>query len=164
MEGILLTTAFLLLVSFLLHIVTITAIYQLVKQIKGLKQNNTADIAELMEVYLQEIKEENRMLETKLGNTNGTGEPNQKQDKKMDVKQTAEDQAPEKQPTDNTLAPLPLTPEAEAGDSFETSSQARILQLHDQGLSNEKIASQLHCGKTEVELVIKMHAKTDNNA
>ncbi|MDY0396397.1 hypothetical protein RWE15_21250 [Virgibacillus halophilus] len=39
------------------------------------------------------------------------------------------------------------------------STEAKILQLHQQGKQTEEIAKELGCGKTEAELVIKFHAK-----
>ncbi|MEM1506445.1 hypothetical protein RG959_24150, partial [Domibacillus sp. 8LH] len=44
-------------------------------------------------------------------------------------------------------------------DQVEASLQSRILQLHHRGKSNTEIAKQLDCGKTEVELIIKLYAK-----
>lgn len=158
-----LMTSFLLLASFLLHMVTLTIIYQLVKQIKALRQNNHMGTEELMEMYLQEIKEENRMLEANLDDTNNKHISGQNQKEKTAIKQNKETQTPNML-TDDAFIPSPLDPETGLGDTFETSQQSRILQLHDQGLSIEEIASQLHCGRTEVDLVIKLHPKTNNNA
>lgn len=154
---------FLLLVSFLLHMITLTIIYQFVKQIKELKQNSNTNTAELMETYLKEIKEENRMLEAHLGDTNKNIPP-QKQHEKGYVKQKKDFRTLENEREEDPFFPSPADPETGMVDTYETSQQARILQLHEQGLSNEDIASKLYCGKTEVDLVIKLHPKTNNNA
>ncbi|WP_106497599.1 DUF6115 domain-containing protein [Lentibacillus sp. Marseille-P4043] len=148
-------TAFIFLISFLLHVITLAAIYQLLKQIKQLKQqkqNNTSEVMELFDTYLQEIKEENRMLEARLGNNDrkDLGEAQQ-----ATMRKNTPDPINQMEYADTT----PDLPEAEADDSFETSLQARILQLYDQGYSHEEIASKLNCGKTEAELVIKLHGK-----
>lgn len=147
-------TTFLLLVSFILHMITITVLYQLIKQIKAIKQNNNPDTAALMETYLQEIKEENRMLEANLDDTKPKNASEQKWNARKDVEQKDEP----------IPVPYATDSEIEREDIFETSHQARILQLHDEGISNEEIASQLHCGRREVGLVIKLHSKANNNA
>ncbi|MEN1966848.1 hypothetical protein WMZ97_02120 [Lentibacillus sp. N15] len=147
------TIALLLLISFILHIITLTAIYQLVKQINAIKQNSTDDILELMETYLEEIKEENRLLEAKLTHTHA---------KEYTVQSETENTSGTGMLKEDN--PLPdWTSDPKITDTFETSLQSRVLQLHEEGLSLDKIASQLHCGKTEVELIIKLHAKNDNN-
>lgn len=137
--------AFIHIISFLLHIIALAAIFQLQKQLKRIKQTSTDDVTELFETYLQEIKEENRLLEEKLVHHDRV-EPTK------DTPQTS---------LESNDAVLKV--ESESGVSIETSQKARILQLHDQGLPNEKIASKLNCGKTEVALMIKLHGKTDNN-
>ncbi|MGY0691586.1 DUF6115 domain-containing protein [Virgibacillus sp. FSP13] len=149
-------TAFIFFISFLLHVIALAAIYQLLKQIKQLKQqkqNSTNEVMELFDTYLQEIKEENRMLEARLGNNDrkDSGEPQQ-----TTMHKNTPDPNRQMEHADNTTE---LIPEAEADDSFETSLQARILQLYDQGYAHDEIASKLNCGKTEAELVIKLHGK-----
>lgn len=108
---------------------------------------------ELLETYLQEIKQENRMLEDRFANT-GTTEPAAEKKTKQKTKTNQE--------KDNIL--LPDLALKNINDTFETSMQARILELYKKGFSYEHIASTIHCGKTEVELAIKIHEKTYINA
>ncbi|MBT2216647.1 hypothetical protein KK120_12535 [Virgibacillus dakarensis] len=144
---------FLFFISFLLHITALIAIYQLVKQNKAAKQTNMDEIIGLFETYLAEIKEENRLLETKLGD-------NDTMESKEEKKQAEAPVAPVEKGS-NKLNDF-FVPEVK--DSLETSLQARVLKLHDQGVSHEEIASRLNCGKTEAALIIKLHAETNNNA
>ncbi|WP_099158124.1 DUF6115 domain-containing protein [Virgibacillus ndiopensis] len=153
-------TAFIFLISFLLHIIALAAIAQLLKQIKQLKQRtHSEDVIELLEAYLQEIKEENRILEEKLHN-------NSLQKKRQTVDEVAQEKSVDHQKnpkTDDSEKDYKVL-DIEADDTSETSLQARILQLHAQGLSTETIAKELNCGKTETELIIKLHNKNDNKA
>ena len=44
-------------------------------------------------------------------------------------------------------------------DKLETSLEAQVFQLAKQGISIEEIAKKLNRGKTEIELMIKLHKK-----
>src|SRR5690554_4449456 len=55
--------SFVLIISFLLHIITFAAIYQLLKQIQTIKQENAEDIQGVLDTYLQEIRNENIRLQ-----------------------------------------------------------------------------------------------------
>ncbi|UJL47957.1 hypothetical protein KFZ58_08950 [Virgibacillus sp. NKC19-16] len=136
--------SFVLIISFLLHIVSFLAIYQLFKQIQQLKQTNSGEIIELLDVYLQEIKDENRLLQEELSSKAKEGEP-------PEVIQTA--RKTEEEPTNEYLPT-----EMQANDRVETSLQARILKLHNEGFQEAEIARKLNCGKTEAALIIKLHA------
>lgn len=60
-------TSFLLIVSFLLHIVAFIAIYQLYKQTQLPKKEKVSqEMIELFDMYLAEIKKENKRLENTL--------------------------------------------------------------------------------------------------
>ncbi|MGP4107011.1 DUF6115 domain-containing protein [Virgibacillus sp. L01] len=139
-------TSLLLIISFLLHLVALVGIFQLFKQVQFLKKDSSQDVMELLETYLEEIKEENRFLEREIGNPNrnpvspGNAEAEQKEEQKEEVSEY-------------------IPEDAEVEDDSQTSLQAKILQLYDQGITGEDIARQLNCGKTEAELVIKLHGK-----
>ncbi|SEQ57468.1 hypothetical protein SAMN05216232_2737 [Virgibacillus subterraneus] len=138
-------TSMLLIISFLLHLVALVAIFQLFKQLQLLKKDSSQDIMELLETYLEEIKEENRFLEEEIGKTNSeTVAPS-----------SIEFEAEQKE--ENVPEYIPES--AKVVDDSETSMQAKILQLYDQGLKVEDIARRLNCGKTEAELIIKLHGK-----
>lgn len=141
---------FIFTISFILHIIAIFAIYHLFKQIQQLKQKNTNDMEELFESYLQEIKDENRRLEAELETTptfeqrHNTASASDTLEKDLSNGETE---------IDETY----VLPESEAKDSVEASLQAKILQLHHQGLSITEIAQKLNCGKAEATMIIKLH-------
>ncbi|MBP1968076.1 DNA-binding NarL/FixJ family response regulator [Virgibacillus natechei] len=142
--------SFVLIISFLLHIITLVVIYQFFKQIQTLKQtdsNDNDDIVELFEVYLQEFKDENKRLQDEL--LKDMSARNTDIDNiDMELETTAENKSHHEH----------TPPEYEAVDRVEASLQARILQLYHKGLSETEIAQKLDCGKTEVALIIKLHA------
>ncbi|ASN05706.1 DUF6115 domain-containing protein [Virgibacillus necropolis] len=145
-------TSFLLIISFLLHMVTFTAIYQLYKQTKLPNQNSSSqEIMELFEVYLAEIKEENNRLEQTL-----LDKEHKPDDEVCPVPHMKEEVNPEG--VDDTYT----TPKVDDDVHYKTSLHAKILQMHDQGMPNEEIARKLNSGKTEVDLIIKIHAKKSN--
>ncbi|WP_404452648.1 hypothetical protein LG329_00685 [Virgibacillus necropolis] len=145
-------TSFLLIISFLLHIVAFIAIYQLYKQAQLPKQESTSqDMMELFELYLSEIKEENKRLEETLLDRreyNPKGETNP-------IPQFKEKPEHQEHIADDTYT----APEVDDDVQYETSLQAKVLQLHDQGLASGEIARKLNKGKTEVDLIVKLHAK-----
>lgn len=142
--------SFVLIISFLLHIITLVVIYQLFKQMQTLKQTDSTDnddIVELFEVYLQEFKDENKRLQDEL--VKDISAVNTDVDKKdMELETTI------KHKSDHEYIP----PEYKADDRMEASLQARILQLYHKGFSETEIAQKLDCGKTEIALIIKLHA------
>ncbi|MFD1360362.1 DUF6115 domain-containing protein [Lentibacillus salinarum] len=141
-------TSILIFLSLLLHVVTLSIILHLFKQVKRLKQTNSGEIAELMETYLQDIKEENRQLENTLVNKSGYSElaareGNDRQREKVE---------------DHDMAEI-----NHVTDETSFSLEAQILQLNGQGLNAEEIARQLNCGKTEAELILKLQKNAYNN-
>ncbi len=137
-------TSFLLLISFLLHIISFSAIYQL-KQVKQHHQSNTTDsnIGALFESYLAEFKEENNRLQQALKQTNHAQlEP----DSEGNMEEIAS----------TIVENVPMVDDSKE-DKVVTSLKANILQLYSKGLSPGEIAKQLNCGKTEAELIIKLH-------
>jgi DNA-directed RNA polymerase specialized sigma24 family protein len=143
-------TSFLFIISFLLHIISITAIYALSKQLSGAKQHDNTELVSLMESYLEEIKEENKILQEKLA----------KEDKDESHKTnttTPNIKAIRKEEKETYLFPKI---EDEALDQVEVSLQSKILKLHQEGNSPEEIARILACGKTEVELLLKFQEKS----
>ena len=148
-------TSFLFIISFLLHIVSITAIYALSKQLVAVKSNNTSEIVELMESYLEEIKLENQILQEELSKTQARSKTehiifkNEKNTETPSIKKDIDDSFQ-----------IPVL-EEQAHDEIEVSLQSRILKLYGEGIPVEEIARKLGCGKTEVELIIKFHEKSN---
>lgn len=140
--------SFLLIISFLLHIASLLAIFKLLQNNQGNRQeqDDPREWMELFDTYLKEIKEENARLEQNL-----TGHI--KEDIKM--KQSFSNSLAEAE-SDQTAGYAP--PPIKEKDEVEASLQSRILQLHHKGYSETDIARLLNCGKTEAALVIKLHA------
>ena len=138
--------SFLLIISFLLHIIAVVAIYKLSMQIRQTKQTDTDEIIHLFETYLEEIKAENNLLEKKLSYQNDKG--------KTEAVMT---NLPSAQ---NEFVPdIPEPPKNNVKDKVEASLDAKILQLYNQGLTETEIAQKLNCGKTEAELIIRLYGK-----
>lgn len=137
-------TSFLLIISFLLHIVAFVAIYQLYKQTQRPKEENASkDIMELFDMYLTEVKEENKRLEKTL----------------LDIEQYKSAEKINKKTETKEVDHTYTLPDVGDDIHFETSLQAKVLQMYDQGMSNPEIARELNCGNTEVDLIVKLHAK-----
>ncbi|MFZ3576633.1 DUF6115 domain-containing protein [Virgibacillus sp. DJP39] len=142
--------SFLLIISFLLHIVTFLALYQLYKQVQLPKQEiPSKDMMDLFETYLEDIKLENRRLEETL-----TDKPQEKQNVETD-----KDLETTKRVVKNADEKVYSTPEVGDDVLYETSTHAKVLQMHDQGMSIEEIARKTNSGKTEVDLIVKLHTK-----
>lgn len=99
-------------------------------------------------MYLAEMKEENRILEKRIAERDNTNIP-----QNVTV-------SPVKKDVEQKAAPLPdyLSQTNGVVYNIGTSFQARILQWHHQGLTIDEIARKLGSGKTEAELIIKLHA------
>lgn len=149
----------LLIISFLLHIVLIIAIYFLYQQIIQIRRNNHDEIEaleSLLQKFLREIRTENERLQSQL------------QQKDVFKKEHKED--PIGKNVDNRVKKLknreniyqihtPQKAVLEKEDKIETSLEAQVFQLAKQGLSIEEIAKKLNRGKTEIELLMKLHKK-----
>lgn len=142
-------TFFLLTISFLLHAISLYLIYHLyVTNKKNVKEKqNQAEIIQIFDTYLKEIKEENKRLisfhEKRQHENNTTNEKQTKHKKEHKLQDKME----------NRLTDLI----DKSNDSIETSLYAKVLQLHQKGLAVDDIAKQLDCGKTEAELIIKFY-------
>ncbi|MFD2208852.1 DUF6115 domain-containing protein [Virgibacillus halophilus] len=142
---------FLLVISFLLHIVSLAAIYFLFKQLTAKQEKNKQlpeDFLELMDTYLEEIRFENDKLKQHL---------EKHTPRTLPQKENTQETASERQTNEHSMDAIAGL--SQAKDQTEMSTEAKILQLHQQGKQTEEIAKELGCGKTEAELVIKFHAK-----
>lgn len=146
-------TSFLFIVSFLLHIISIVAIYALSKQLSMNKSNDSSEFISLMENYLEEIKEENRRLQKELANIQPTA-------KNVDPPINVEDE-PSLIVEEHEEIPISVPGSDTVKDEVEVSQHSRILQFYKEGLNAEEIARKLGCGKTEVELIIKFQEKSN---
>ncbi|MFC0524166.1 hypothetical protein ACFFGV_11385 [Pontibacillus salicampi] len=181
--------SFLVVISFLLHGVTLLTIFILAKRISTareleVKQEKVArEIEESFTAYLMDIKEENERLMNMLdkngqnveqsftqgapdGNTdkeNSTSVPamtNVSSSYSSLVKEDIQEQSPDL-PLEDTKEKSTYMPPTPPGveEAYEPSVQSRVYQLFDAGYSKEAIAKELHCGKTEVELMLKFHQR-----
>lgn len=148
-------TSFLFIISFLLHIITITAIIAINKQLVTNKSSNTQEIVSLMESYLEEIKNENKLLEEELSRA---GDKTITKPGPSSLKENSNSILDQ----EDVNVSIDLTDTGEAvRDEIEVSTSSRILKLYKEGNSVEEIARKLGCGKTEVELIIKFHEKSN---
>lgn len=145
--------SFLLIISFLIHIILLIAVYYLFQQTQLLKQTNTKELTDLFETYLNEIKQENRRLETKINSkTNETKQAHEQKRNEPDT--TKEKKIINKNEMDGRELKTDII-----DDTFTTSLEAQVLQLYQQGKEVEEIAQMLNCGKTEAELIINLSKK-----
>lgn len=146
-------------ISFLLHGISILAIYLLLKDKQNAGGNGQTE--SILKETLEEIREENRRLQGLLEESDQRREMpfNQKEERK---------QAPLVSAEKNTDSPVTEAHETADGndyqtavyqDEVETSLEAKILQLHANGETTDSIAKKLNCGKTEAEIIIKLHQK-----
>src|SRR5699024_11546803 len=120
----------------------------LINCINTIKQTNNNEIHKLFEQYLEAFNKENDRFQEHIFSKyqsfqqilTETSHSNKYADENVD---------------DHNYSILSSVEDMD--DSYETSLQSQILQLYDQGYSEEDIAKQLNCGKTEVELIVKFH-------
>ncbi|WLV25787.1 hypothetical protein QR721_06165 [Aciduricibacillus chroicocephali] len=178
-------TSMLFMVSFLLHIIALSAIYMLFKELQKLKSTTyIEEIDELMTTYLEELREENARLEDRIVKSEQIKAVQKalKNDQKHSEDDNNEKEELENQNVNSSdkqssvfaemlsneekrheLEQEPFDLQIESGDAIEdsytASLQSRILLLAEQGFSQNEIAKKLDCGETEVNLVIKMHKR-----
>src|SRR5690625_4271440 len=148
--------SFLFIISFLLHIIVLVAVYYLFQQIQLLKQDNKKELTDLFETYLKEIRSENRRLESKIENNTISKKQNEQLDEPEDI---TEEDVPNFNENET-----PSIKTNTIHDQFETSLDAKILQLHHQDMEVSEIAHTLNCGKTEAELLINLYNKKNQKS
>lgn len=148
--------SFVLIISFLLHIILLVAVYYLFQQIQLLKQDKTKELTDLFETYLKEIRSENRRLESEIDISTISKERNEKLTNDMDITEKDITNFGENDKADLKIDAI--------HDQFETSIDAKILQLHHQGMEVTEIAQTLNCGKTEAALIINLDHKKNQKS
>ncbi|HHU20765.1 MAG TPA: hypothetical protein GXZ58_11250 [Bacilli bacterium] len=152
--------AYLLLISFIIHAITLVVIRQLKAKVdqpsmtKQTLDQQQKEIEELLAVYLLEIREENDKL-IQLIDQQPKREPVKKQIRSFDQSQET--------PTSTNIQAetkyqdyQPFVPDDQE-PVVEQSFAAQVLSLAERGDTPEAIAKKLNRGKTEVELLIKFH-------
>lgn len=172
--------AYLLAISFLLHLITLFIIVVLVQKTNVIKPSLLSndreqeklkqEIEDLLVAYTIEMKEENEKLINKLvqkrkmqeqvqTETAKTYEKNRDQtyqaEKKIEPTGLLKSSPKRNHQTDEHSYVPPFVEETE--DIVEQSSTAQILSLAKQGYSAKAIAKRLNIGDGEVELLLKFH-------
>ncbi|KHE67503.1 hypothetical protein [Halobacillus sp. BBL2006] len=157
--------SFLLVISFIIDGVLVLGLLTLMNRVKKaeeleLRQKQVAnEIEDLFTSYLMELKEENNRMSELV-------QASQRQSRSNDHDLNREAHStlysPEvKQafelPTDSYTPPKVKVEEDE--EVYEPSQHSRIIEMGRKGHSIEDIAKKLDKGKTEVELLLKLHQK-----
>lgn len=155
---------FLLLISFIIHIITLVIIRQLKVKlaepavIRDEINQEKKEIEELLAVYLLEIREENEKVISALDDSKYSREPDkQKADEIQNNNVTSQNPVNDLEQEEYKSYQPPM--ENEQPDVMEQSFAAQVLSLYNKGETIETIARKLDKGKTEIELIVKFQQK-----
>ncbi|GGP12417.1 DUF6115 domain-containing protein [Oceanobacillus neutriphilus] len=145
-------------ISFLLHGISILAIYLLLKDRQNSDGNKQTE--KILKETLEEIQRENRTLQNLLTEGKHTDKKpfNNKEIKPESLKPQIENKENDAQ-TEMEWPNIEIPQSSAYQDEVETSLEAKVLQLHTNGETIDDIAKKLNCGKTEAEIIIKMYQK-----
>jgi len=144
-----------LFLSFILHIITFSIIYHLYKKVKQVESTNPNEIMDLLQFYLDEIKEENKQFKSNF-------DINYSRVNEAKIENIAPLENQSNIPYEQEQKEFPLDIETNIDDRVEASLEAKVLHLYYQNTDTSEIARILNCGKTEVDLIIKFHKKSIN--
>ena len=144
-------TSFLLLLSFLIHLLLIITIYHLYEKIKRDKNEQAEQFKSMLMTFTNEIRQENIKLEQKLVKKNL---------KQLSKKSNSTNILPHDEP-EYLMDEKKYKEEFEINDQVETTFVGQVLQLLQDGKTVDEIAKQLNRGKTEVELLIKLNRERE---
>lgn len=149
---------FLIFASFIIHAITLTALYMLLKHVNSRNNSHANEMDSVMATYVEQIRQENNQLQAALRTHTPMNETNQEHQL---VRTSEPDSSNEEdQPTDDSGEWNEEGISLKSGeDTVETTLESRVLQLHHAGLPIDMIAKQLHCGKTEASLIIQFQHK-----
>src|SRR5690625_3686254 len=154
-------TSFLLIISFLLHLVLFMIIFYLYQHIQTIKSDQTKEIEELLNNFLCEIKLENKNLSNTINHFEYQNYSNQYEQKKSESEEQAQISLKENEnKKDIALDRLNSTSKTSITnkpDKIETSMHSQVNYLYEQNYTVEEIAKQLNCSTTEVQLLIKFN-------
>lgn len=154
----------LLLLSYFIHFILLVATFLLFRQIRSINKTEVDEVYQVLDIYLEELKSENKKLK-QLMNTE-----NQKLSNPSTTQPFYEKPSkPQRQSDENSLKSTAIKAEYSVEHlekqfrknqseivKDETSTLSRALYLKDKGYSVSEIAKQLSCGKTEIELLLKL--------
>lgn len=150
-------TSLIAMVSLLLCIILMVAVYQLFKQVQSIKIEKQDEIHNIMQFYLDEIKEENDRLERNI-KLNSDQDSNKHKTKHVEeyVEKVKINEDPTEMHKAEGNSEIDILNLIEEEDLYEPSIASQIFQLKSEGHSIEEISKKLKCGKTEVELMLKL--------
>lgn len=166
-------TSLLLLLSFLLHLVLTIVIIRLFQHVQQLKHNQSEQLESLIAEFTEEIRVQNEKLERHLSSdtpnsrfqdsfNHALAQINEKQVEptmnRIEEEMQAE-QAPSVQ-RDNESPQLDAilnNNNNDYDDQIEMSLESKVMKLSSEGKSIAEIAKLLNRGKTEIELILKLH-------
>ena len=167
----------LLTISFIIHFLLFRVIIQLKNKIEALERGTGTDpgnIEEKLSLFLQEMREDNDDFLKKIDKLNANAveeksqtenenrkpspliqekHPNTQKSIEPKLNQPEKQDQTEKKPEFKSLLEKSIASEEVA---FESSTEAKVLNLYAQGESLDNIAKKLDIGKTEVELIVKI--------
>lgn len=145
-------TSFLLLLSFLIHLILFITIYHLYEKTKRDQNEQAKEVENMLANFTERIRSENEKLEQKL------------HENKLKQRMTHEYTPPIPAETAHKVSNIktttydkPAIKQPKMEDVVETSLEGQVLSLAKAGKSVDEIAKQLNRGKTEVELMIKLN-------
>jgi len=154
-------TSFLLIISFLLHLVLFMIIFYLYQHIQTIKSDQTKEIEDLLNNFLREIKLENKNLRNPINHFEYQNDSNRYVQKKSESDEQAQISLKENEnKKDIALDRLNSTSKTSITnkpDKIETSMHSQVNYLYEQNYTVEEIAKQLNCSTTEVQLLIKFN-------
>lgn len=144
--------SFLILLSFLLHLVLFIIIFQLYQHIQKIKEQNNRHLEILLSEFMDDIRLENKRLEDKINLSEENARMNSQT---IDLHQTI----PTNEPTNayEQWTTQQLLNDKKKQDAVETSIESKILRLASEGKSITEIAKSMNRGKTEIELLLKLN-------
>lgn len=149
----------LLIISFLLHITLIMAVYHLYQQLQLSKRSKDQELEILFADFLKEIRIENERLQSQLINE----PPPKNEGKKEEMTLTKNRSITNKAEHYKENNFFNLLQEEKNDQLLETSIESKIFSMYNQGQSIDDIAKTLNRGKTEVALILKLHSNKAEN-
>ncbi len=143
-----------LFVSFIIHAVTLSALYMIFKQMKQTNNSDVNKMESMMKSYVEKIQKENDELQAALQMHTPLNEPI-KDKRSISLYEHHSPKVEEELVATSDEWSMEEIARQNEEDSVETTLESRVLQLHHAGLPIDMIAKQLHCGKTEASLIIQ---------
>ncbi|MBX0356419.1 hypothetical protein [Halobacillus sp. Nhm2S1] len=156
-------TVFLLISSFIIDGVLLFTLFIMMNKVRKteeleLRQKQVAsEIEDLFTSYLMEIKEENRRMESLIEKKNSYSDfhSSQKENKEEEIEGHSEKEIITTNGSSSSYSP----PGLHVMESYQPSFHSQVFELKEKGYSIDQIAKKMDKGKTEIELLLKIHQK-----